>query len=226
MSISRDEIITCPKCGNQAPFMIWRSVKTMIDPEMKAAVRDGSAFLFTCPKCGNQAVIDYGFLYHQMEDRIMIFYAETDEDAEGFMSSFRKDKFPVEMQDILGDFLNDNYLVRIVRSRYELREKLEIFDAGLDDRIIEIFKIFLYIKFLERGSKGEKIEMYFEHDDQRNIIHILEDGRYTAGSEITQSAYENIAKEYRRHLPDIRKDDPVIDRNYVLRFFKSVAKDG
>ena len=142
MSLSREEMITCPKCGQQSPFMIWQSVNTMIDPEMKGAVRDLSAFRFTCPNCGNQAVIDYGFLYHQMEDQIMIFYAETDKDVENFMSSFSKDRIPADMKGFLDDFLNDSYLIRIVRSQNELREKLEIFDAGLDDRIVEIARYF------------------------------------------------------------------------------------
>ncbi len=225
MSLSREEMITCPKCGHQSTFKIWQSINTMIDPEMKSAVRDLSAFRFTCPNCGNQAIIDYGFLYHQMEDRIMIFYAETDKDAEDFMSTFKKEKFPEEMQDILGDFLNDNYLIRIVRSQNELREKLAIIDAGLDDRIIEIFKVILFIKFLEQGSQAEKIKMFFGRDDQKNIIHILEDGRYAASSEINPEAYGGIENEYESHLPDIRKDVPVIDRDYAFRFFASVAKE-
>lgn len=224
MSINREEMITCPKCGHQSPFMIWQSVNTMIDPEMKPAVRDFSAFRFTCPECGNQALIDYGFLYHQMEDRIMIYYAETDKDAEDFLSAFKKESFPEDMQDFLGDFLNDDYMIRIVRSRNELREKLEIIDAGLDDRIIEIFKLILYINYLERGTKAEKIEMYFSRSDQKNIIHILEDGRYAASSELDSDAYESIEKEFGPRLPDIRRDVPFIDRDYAFRFFATVRK--
>ncbi len=225
MSLSREEMITCPNCGHQSPFMIWQSVNTMIDPEMKAAVRDLSAFRFICPKCGNQAVINYGFLYHQMEDRIMVYYAETDKDAENFMSAFTKDTFPEEMKDFLGDFLNDNYMIRIVRSQYELREKLEIIDAGLDDRLIEIFKIILFIKFLEQGSKTANIEMFFGRDEQKNIIHILEDGKYAGSSEINPVTYETIQKEFGPRLPDMRTDGPVIDRDYAFRFFTSVSKE-
>ncbi len=38
----------------------------------------------------------------------------------------------------------EDYLYRFVQSKNELREKLFIFDAGLDNRAIEILK-FLYI---------------------------------------------------------------------------------
>ena len=45
---------------------------------MKAAIRDRSAFLFTCQHCDHKAYVDYGFLYHQMEDQIMIHYAQSE----------------------------------------------------------------------------------------------------------------------------------------------------
>lgn len=81
MSISQPITITCPKCHTESEYVMWESINTMLDPEMKSAVRDGSAFLFTCPECGAKTNVDYGFLYHQMEDRIMIHYASSDENA-------------------------------------------------------------------------------------------------------------------------------------------------
>lgn len=40
----RRETIICPKCGQESEFTIWRSINTMLDPEMKKVVRDKSAF--------------------------------------------------------------------------------------------------------------------------------------------------------------------------------------
>lgn len=68
MSSHTKVIVTCPKCNKEHSIRIWRSINTTLDPEMKAAVRDRSAFLFECPSCGEKAYMDYGFLYHQMED--------------------------------------------------------------------------------------------------------------------------------------------------------------
>ena len=82
MSRSRLISITCPECQKESDFRIWESINTMLNPEMKSAVRDRSAFLFTCPECGAKKYVDYGFLYHQMEDHIMIHYVNSDENAE------------------------------------------------------------------------------------------------------------------------------------------------
>lgn len=215
MSLSSQEMITCPKCGHTSPFTVWQSINTMLDPEMKAAVRDFSAFTFVCPECGKRTLINYGFLYHQMEDRMMIYYADTDENAERIKSMLTQEKLP----DMMKDIITENYLIRIVRSLNELREKLEIFDAGLDDRIIEIYKFFVWIKLLGKPIV-EKIELLFEQIDQKNLIHIFADGKTFGSTEIDSSLYESIANDSGFQLPDIRKDVPVVDRKYAFRFFK------
>ncbi|MDD6708201.1 CpXC domain-containing protein [Eubacterium pyruvativorans] len=82
MSRSKEVMLTCPECKQDSSFTIWESINTTLDPEMKQAVLDKSAFLFECPKCHKKTNEDYGFLYHQKEDNIMIHYANSDEDAE------------------------------------------------------------------------------------------------------------------------------------------------
>ena len=72
MSKRCEVTITCPKCNEEHPFVMWQSINTQLDPEMRAAVKDRSAFQFICPTCGEKTYVDYGFLYHQMEDGIMI----------------------------------------------------------------------------------------------------------------------------------------------------------
>ena len=82
MSSHREINVTCPQCHKENSCVIWSSINTALDPEMKKAVRDRSAFQFICPDCGARTTLVYGFLYHQMEDHIMIQYAASDEAAE------------------------------------------------------------------------------------------------------------------------------------------------
>lgn len=134
MSQRREVSLTCPQCGKEHPFIIWNSINTTLDPEMKEAVKDRSAFRFVCPDCGAKTYVDYDLLYHQMEDRIMIHYARLNESAEQIYQMLTKD----DPEDMVQDMLRNHYLIRIARSQNQLREKIAIFDAGLDDRIIEI----------------------------------------------------------------------------------------
>jgi len=221
MSSSRTVSITCPSCNADSDFLIWESINTMLDPEMKSAVRDRSAFLFTCPKCGAKTHIDYGFLYHQMEDRIIIHYANSDENAREIYDLVTGKSMP----DMMKDMFSDDYLTRIVRSQNQLREKLAIFDSGLDDRIIEIFKIFLLARFQEDHPENSgKIELLYFFDDGKHMIQVM-DGDEPAGvAELPSDFYEELKNKFAPHLPDIRKAEPFIDRQWAIKTLKLGSK--
>ena len=221
MSSSRTVSITCPSCNADSDFLIWESINTMLDPEMKSAVRDRSAFLFTCPKCGTKTYVDYGFLYHQMEDHIMIHYANSDENAREIYDLVTGKNMP----DMMKDMISDDYLTRIVRSQNQLREKLAIFDSGLDDRIIEIFKIFLLARYQEDHPESSgKIELFYFFDDGKHMIQVM-DGDEPAGvAELPLDFYEELKSEFAPRLPDIRKDEPFIDRQWAIKTLKLGSK--
>ena len=82
MSQSAMQEITCPKCGKKTSFLVWDSINTMKDPEMKEKVRNDEAFRFHCPECGASALLNYNFLYHQQEDKVLI-YVSADGDEAG-----------------------------------------------------------------------------------------------------------------------------------------------
>lgn len=142
MSMEREVKITCPECGTEGDFILWQSVNTQLDPEAKQKVLNGELFQFTCPKCGSVTNVNYDLLYHQMEDLLMIQVASNDNEVKVAAESF--DKF-VDGSFMPGfDFSEQDYRFRIVRNLNQLREKIYIFDQGLDDRILEILKILMF----------------------------------------------------------------------------------
>jgi len=212
MSSHREIIITCPKCKRYHPFVIWDSINTTLDPEMKAAVKDRSAFLFECPTCGEKTFVDYGFLYHQMEDRIMIHYANSDENAEEVYKMLTGE----DPMGMIQDLRKENYLIRIVRTQNELREKIAIFDEGLDDRIIEIFKIYILVSLQEDNPGCKAIEILYFRDDEKNFVQIFSDGKPQGVAELPDKFYEELCQKYADKIPDIRKDGPYVDRQWAL----------
>ena len=218
MSRSSQENITCPKCGKDSSFTVWHSINTTLDPEMKAAVRDRSTFLFTCPHCDYKAHVDYGFLYHQMEDQIMIHYARSEE-AFSEVYDFAAGKYENEL---LKDFPNvqAKYLNRIVRSMNQLLEKLAIFDAGLDDRIIEICKVLILTEYQENHPESRNIELLmFTNKENKHIIQIIDSDETAGYVEITDNFYDSAIQFVGSGLKDIREDhEPLIDRAWALAY--------
>ena len=44
MSKISEETIKCPKCGKESKFVMWSSINTVLDPEMKKKVLTGEIF--------------------------------------------------------------------------------------------------------------------------------------------------------------------------------------
>ena len=145
MSRRNEVSIICPQCKREHPFLIWESVNTKLNPELKEAILDGSMFIFECPTCGATTNVDYDFLYHEMEDQIMLQYVSSEEHAQEAFEMWTND----EPENPVRVFREDGYIIRIVRTRNELLEKIAIFDEDLDDRIIELYKIFVLASVLE-----------------------------------------------------------------------------
>ena len=210
---SRSEItVTCPNCGGEHPATVRSSIDTKQDPELKKAVRDRSAFLFTCPSCGGKSYLDYGLLYHQVEDKIIIRYADSDEQAEEASGVLSLE----DPSGMLQDVHKGNYLIRIVRTQNELREKLSIFDEGLDDRIIEIFKIYVLATFQNEHPGCKSIEMLYVKYQGKNSIQIIADGKTCGTAEIPAKFYTELCVKYSGVLEDMRKDQPYINRKWAL----------
>ncbi len=152
MSKHREELITCPACSESSKFLIWESVNTVIDPELKEKVRSREIFQFVCPKCGTKTMVNYDCLYHQMEDKVMIYLVPGDmADAELMMKGYIRDEVGNIIENPYEKEMNmDGYRKRVVGTMNDFMEKLYILDAGYDDRIIELMKVFMISQLQEQ----------------------------------------------------------------------------
>lgn len=186
MSRTNEETIKCPKCGKESKFVMWSSINTVLDPEMKKKVLTGEIF-------------------------IMIYYVQDEEDYESACNMFSGEDMP----EIFEDLMAEKYLYRIVTSPGELREKIIIFDNGLDDRVIEIAKIFYIGQAKEQGIKVKHIFFDVSSEDKYMFIIFDENGETKIAS-IEKELLEKIREEVLKDSPDIREDRFDIDENWAL----------
>lgn len=126
--MSKEVLQACPRCSAVQPFRAWQTVNTRISPEAAAQVLDCSLFLFQCQKCGAQAQLLHPLLYHDMEKRLMIYLMPPgSEDSKATLEQMK------------GGAMAE-FQLRIVESPEELAEKVRLFECGLDDRIVDLFK--------------------------------------------------------------------------------------
>lgn len=148
MSKASTETVTCPACQHKQEFVLWHSINVTLDPGLKAKLRSGDLTTFRCGRCGNTAEVVSSLLYHDMQQHWMIWVVPDGRLPEG-----------VEAEQLSAHL--PGYRLRRVRTRNDLVEKLNVFDAGLDDRLIAVVKVVLRNQ-LERESGIENAVLFFD----------------------------------------------------------------
>lgn len=204
MSSREIEMITCPDCGKDGEFTIWSSINSQLNPEAKVDMMSGKLFSFVCPHCKSAHNVDYGFLYHQMEDQIMIQYSTTDENAEEGIEIFEK----MANSDLTGfPSIGADYTLRIVRSQNQLREKVYIFDQGLDDRVIELMKVFMISQLSQSNPELEIEEMFLEMTEEGpESFTIRLAGNHWGSTEFAQGLYNAVRDDFLKDSDDGKKE--------------------
>ncbi len=129
MSLSEEQPITCPGCNATSTARIQRSVNVTADPALKEQLLTGRLFTFACPSCGRTSrVVHPELVYHDVRRGHLI-----QMDALG--------KFDAAALRGLESSLPA--VTRVVHDSNALLEKVKIFDAELDDRVVEVLKVVL-----------------------------------------------------------------------------------
>ena len=213
--------VTCPHCGKESAYEMWTLINTDQHPEMKQAVRDRSAFVFKCPECGEETPLDYGFVYQQPDLRIMIQY-ETDPAKADRLEELLSDISNPTVKNLRGA----NYLFRLVRTANQLADKLAIFDADFDDRIVEIYKLTLLAALRREHPEYDPADgemIFFKDDDGEYKFQIMQGDQNFGTIGFNESAYEKIANDLVGIMCDIRQELPVVNRQTAVDLMKIIS---
>lgn len=139
MSLVRTVELECPKCHAHVDFHVWDSVNVDLDPEMHDKVLNFDIFRHTCPRCGDSDVSFYSTLYHDMKRNFMVYLSGEDTIPEGIKEAY---------ENISKDFGNrdseqQSLVLRCCNSPFDFREKILLFENGLDDVAVERLKYYL-----------------------------------------------------------------------------------
>ena len=146
-------VATCSKCSTQNKVRSYSSINVALNPELKAKVLSGELFLWECPCCSQQNLITFDCLYHDPSQKIMLWLLPggtgEDGDRNNILAETEAGAYNSAIRSL------PDYRFRIVDSAGDLIEKVMIFDAGLDDRCIEM------VKFVARGELKDVDNLHF-----------------------------------------------------------------
>lgn len=215
----REEKANCPQCQGELTLTVWESINAAMDREATALLMEGNLFKYKCPHCGATGHAFYPVLYNDVANKLMVqFTASSDvnvasqyiDEHEAREKQFAEMGFPLESA------------YRVVIDPNDLVEKAQIFAAGLDDRPMEVAKVFYKLSFLEenkfyrnvifRFAKGMGEPFFFVMDEQGNVLERI---RF-------DSAYYELIKGTLR-LDEI--DSVVINENWAREYLDSHLAD-
>lgn len=144
----------CTECSCAHSVNYFPNVNVGEDPELKDKILDGSLFTWTCPECGKVNLAVYPMVYHDPQQSLMLVLSPSPISASG---------------------LPEGYVGRQVRTPGELIEKIKIFEAGLDDILVEMCK-FVTVKELKKDVslkffklEGADSEITFTYPENSNM---------------------------------------------------------
>lgn len=159
MSLTAKANGVCSKCGRTTEITIYKSINTADDPSLKEKVRNGSLFLWGCPHCGTVNLARYETLYHDPEKKLMLWLVPDGKISETQMQAI------TNHTKAMG-----GYTLRLVRDMGELMEKVLIFDAGLDDVVLELCKWVTKREMTSNAGKETRLEDKQRNDEIRDAV--------------------------------------------------------
>lgn len=137
----------CNNCESEYTVDAYASVNTNLDPMLKEKILEDTLFKTICNKCGSTNYIAYDLLYHDMDNKTMIFLRLPTQDNSLDMEAFSDDTFGVMKE----------YKFFVARHPSHLMERIRTTDYGLDPRLIELYK------FLWKSKHNLPLETPFEY---------------------------------------------------------------
>jgi hypothetical protein len=136
----------CPRCRTELELPLARSLNVSRSPESREALLRGTLHVTRCPACEQRVVVESQFDYLDFGRRqlLMIFRPEDEArwaELEPLPAALYQRSFTDEQLPPLVRQIGEGFRVRAVFGMAALREKVVLWEAGLDDAVVETWKL-------------------------------------------------------------------------------------
>lgn len=149
--------ITCPQCNQTGEVKLYTSINVTNNKELREKTMNESLFRWTCSGCGYNARITCPVLYNDMKKRFMIYLIPK-----------------VEHFQLADKALEEQYKTlkhidkRIVPDFNTFKEKIFIFESGLNDMAVELTKLAISEAVAKKHNLKDVTEGYLSMYNSEN----------------------------------------------------------
>lgn len=216
MALEHQEKIKCKNCSYEFDITVYESVNGAFDIDAQQKLLKGELFSHTCPECGCVISLSYPMLYHDMDRKFMIHLCPVGEDVEECIKNIKDAQKKIDEQ-FPEKRVEKPYKMRIVSNENSMREKITIFEKGLDDRIIELLKLF-FASRLQMQNKNSAITdiLFFVGNGGEYALQIMLDSGENLVAEIPKHFYTLFCEQYLKKCELASKDNFIIDADFAV----------
>ena len=122
--------VACPNCSEISNAHLYISINATNDPQFREELLSENLLKWKCENCGYEGRFTYPLLYNDMKRRFMIYLIP------------QIDRFQLEDRELEDDYRNLKGITkRITPDFNSFKEKVFIFESGLDDMAVELTKL-------------------------------------------------------------------------------------
>lgn len=195
--------VLCPICNKEHPAQVKRVIENTEDNQVRGKLMDRSYFDFQCPECGHFSQLRYNCLYQEKDIREYLYLSSAEPQKEGDLQRIEQEAQTFLTQSSETEHGSKDGIYRIVFSQEDLREKILIFENGMDDRIVEICKGIALSQF-------PADDKFYVEDIRYDLVGEREVLRLKCSDDSEQyvldfpSMYEQMYEAYGAMLPPVR----------------------
>lgn len=220
MSLATKKRITCSHCQKEFEIDTYSSINSELDTSLKENLISGKLFEHICPSCQEINYYGYPLLYHDSIHHFLIQYSSLKESRK-ILETFKDNTD--KLNEIIPHF--DQYIFRVVSDYSLLKEKINCLENELDDRLIEITKIFIgaTLEKENRLSLDERVFIYKDNDSFKLEIVNLKTG-HVHYLRSPLEIYQVVKDDFDVYLNDEETKFAIIDEEWASNIIQKVSQ--
>lgn len=150
MSTSHEVNYRCPYCGKEFEITVYDSVNAQNDPELRERAMSGDLFRHSCPHCKTDFMIQNPLVYTDSERKFVIWLSN--------------EEISEDLSKLAKPLSDQGYTLRRCGTLQEFTEKIQIFEDGISDIVVELAKYDSFIEFIDnrQGNPAEVTSVEYQ----------------------------------------------------------------
>lgn len=159
-SKTTEAVLACPSCGHENQVVTWDLLEATRNPERAAQLASGQLLVHACPNCGTLIPLNYPLFYVDRDRKVAAYYPAGQGELPALATLFTQAVNRFHGVD-LSSLRRQEFEMRVVPERHELAEKVNAWQAGLDDELLEVFKVSLLRELSARNLDLHLADLQF-----------------------------------------------------------------